>query len=90
MGFWDDVNESLAAAGQAKTADELIAALNKWHEPSSGDAFFGGSGGDNQLCEALDSAHWKIHWIEGDYHWEAVSNVDGSHIEYVEGDVYKR
>lgn len=90
MGFWEDVDQALAAARDAKTADELIAGLNTWHEPSCADAFFGGSGGDNQLHEALDRAHWRIHYIDGHIHWRAVSTVDGSSIEYVEGDIYKR
>ncbi|MFA5709306.1 hypothetical protein [Mycolicibacterium sp.] len=90
MGFWADVERALAGAQSAKTADELIAALNLWHAPSSGDAFFAGSGGDDQLYHALDTAYWKRHSIDADIHWQAVSLVDGSTIEYVEGDVYKR
>lgn len=90
MSFWDDVNRALAGAGAAKTADELIAALNLWHPPSSGDAFFAGSGGDDQLIDALDRKYWKPHHIVADYHWRASSTVDGSGIEYVEGDVYRR
>ncbi len=90
MDFWDQVDAALAGAQAAKTADELIAALNEQHPPSSGDAFFAGSGGDNQLINALDRAYWKVHSVEAGYHWQAVSTVDGSHIEYVEGDVYRR
>lgn len=90
MGFWDQVDAALAGARTAKTADELIAALNEHHPPSSGAAFFAGSGGDHQLIGALDRTYWKVHSVEADYHWQAVSNVDGSHIEYVEGDVYRR
>ena len=40
-----------------------------------------------QLIDVLDSNFWRITVIEGDYHWEAVSLVDDSQIEYVEGDV---
>lgn len=94
MGFWDDVNHALAEARQANTADELIAALNRWDtsdrlKGGGEDAFFAGSGGDDQLVESLNR-HWKVHYIEGDYHWQALSQVDGSAIEYIEGDVYKR
>jgi hypothetical protein len=91
VGFWDDVRAALNEARGAKTADELIAALNRWHSPSSGDAFFAGSGGDDSSIEALRAGgHWKLHAIEADYHWQALSLADGSSIEYVEGDVYKR
>lgn len=90
VGFWDQVDAALAGARTAKTADELIAALNAQHAPSSGDAFFAGSGGDNQLISALNREHWEVRSVEADYHWQAVSKVDGSHIEYVEGDVYRR
>ena len=90
MGFWEQVEKALADARGARTADELIEALNRWHEPSSGDAFFAGSGGDDQLVEALARGVWRVSYIESDYHWTAVSGVDGSSIEYVEGDVYKR
>ncbi|AGB27063.1 hypothetical protein Mycsm_06962 (plasmid) [Mycobacterium sp. JS623] len=90
MGFWERVDKALSDARVARTADELIVALNRWHETSSGDAFFAGSGGDNQLVEALDRSIWRVSHIESDYHWTAVSGVDGSSIEYVEGDVYKR
>ncbi|MEB3023365.1 MULTISPECIES: Clp protease/crotonase-like domain-containing protein [Mycolicibacter] len=93
MGFWEEIKQVLAEAAQAKTADELIAAVRKGpnQDSGSGDAFFAGSGGDDQLVEALyDAGPWSITWREGDYHWRATSSVDGSVIEYIEGDVYRR
>lgn len=90
MGFWENVDAALVGARRSRTADELIAALNEQHPPSSGAAFFAGSGGDHQLIGALDRTYWKVHSVEADYHWQAVSKVDGSQIEYVEGDVYRR
>jgi hypothetical protein len=90
VGFWEDVDRALAGAWVTTTADELIDALNLlWHPPSSGDAFYAGSGGDDELIDALDSAYWRLHDIEADYHWQATSKVDGSRIEYSEGDVSK-
>lgn len=89
MGFWENVDAALVGAQRSKTADELIAALNEQHPPSSGAAFFAGSGGDHQLIGALDRTYWKVHSVEADYHWKAVSKIDGSQIEYVEGDVYR-
>lgn len=91
--FWADVRTALDAAVKARTADELIAAvkLGPDQDAGAGDAFFGGSGGDNQLCEALEEGyHWDIRYIESDYHWEATAKSDGSVIEYIEGDVYRR
>lgn len=90
--FWNEISGVLGAAKEARTADELIAAVGTGpHQDSgSGDAFFAGSGGDNQLIEALDRAHWKMHRVEGDYHWQALSKVDGTVVEYIEGDLYRR
>jgi len=85
--FWDEVTAALGEAEKARTAAEMIEALNRHYPPSCGDAFFAGSGGDVQLIDVLDSNFWRITVIEGDYHWEAVSLVDDSQIEYVEGDV---
>ncbi len=93
MGFWDEIKQVLAVAAQAKTADELIAAVRTGPDQSagSGDAFFAGSGGDDQLIGAVRaSGHWAIDRIEYDYWWKAVSKVDGSAIEYIEGDLYRR
>lgn len=86
-GFWGEVDQSLEAAGRTTTATELIDVMKSAFGVSSGDAFFGGSGGDTQLCEPLmDSPHWRVEFIEGDYHWTATAS-DGSRIEYTEGDL---
>ncbi|BBY53981.1 hypothetical protein H7J07_04935 [Mycobacterium koreense] len=93
QGFWDSIAAVLAAAGKARTADELITAVSRGPDQSagSGEAFFAGSGGDDQLVEALDdSGHWHIDWIEGDYWWKATAKSDGSVVEYIEGDLYRR
>lgn len=91
-GFWDEIRRVLGAVKNACTADELIAAVatGPRQDSGSGDALFAGSGGDDQLVDALDRANWKVHRVEGDYHWQALSKVDGSMIEYIEGDVYRR
>jgi hypothetical protein len=60
----------------ATTADGLIDALNLLrHPPSSGDAFYAGSGGDDELINVLDHAHWRLHNIEDDQHWQATSTA---------------
>ena len=91
--FWVDVRTALDAAEKARTADELIAAvkLGPDQDAGSGDAFFAGSGGDDQLSSALENSdHWDVVPIEGDYRWVATSKVDGSVVEYIEGDLYRQ
>ncbi|WP_235678706.1 hypothetical protein [Mycolicibacterium aubagnense] len=81
----------LTAAGEAKTADELIAAVAAGPDQAagSGDAFFAGSGGDDQLFDALDRNAWEVFDVKARYWWKARSTRDNSVIEYVEGDVKK-
>lgn len=90
--FWTAIADVLSEARKARTADELIAAVKMGPSQDSGcaDAFFAGSGGDTGLVEALDRSGWAVKFIEGDHRWWARSFVDGSTIEYIEGDVYKR
>lgn len=92
MGFWDEIGRVLDDVKRARTADELIAAVGAGpgQDAGSGDAFFAGSGGDDQLIDALDRTHWKVNRVEGDYHWQALSKVNGTAIEYIEGDVCRR
>jgi hypothetical protein len=91
MGFWDEISAVLAEVGRAHTADELIAAVRKGPDQTTGagDAFFAGSGGDEQLIDALDGDQWTAH-MKSVYWWTATSKVDGSTVEYIEGDVYRR
>lgn len=88
--YWAAVDAALAAARQVRTVDELITALNKHHPPSVGDAFFAGSGGDEQLWDAImDNPHgWRVVWAEADYYWVA-RDPEGNLCTYVEGDVYR-
>jgi hypothetical protein len=82
----------LDAAARAKTADELIAVVATGPDQESGaeDAFFAGSGGDDQLFDVLDdSDFWTVFDVKDDYWWKARSTQDDSVIEYIEGDVKK-
>ncbi|KMV13965.1 hypothetical protein ACT17_32815 [Mycolicibacterium conceptionense] len=93
--YWEQVNASLDAAIEATTADDLIAAVKLGPNQGSGDAgaqaFFAGSGGDTMLADVLeDGGHWDVDYAEGDYHWKATSKADGSTVEYIEGDLYRR
>lgn len=89
--FWDAVTDSLQAATKACTADELIAAIQRGPDQGSGsgEAFFAGSGGDTQLHEVLDQS-WTVKWIEYPYHWTATAGLDGSIVEYTEGDLDRK
>jgi hypothetical protein len=84
--FWANVDAALDAVQKANTVDEVITILNKHFEPSSWEAFFGGSGGDRQLITALRAAGWKIVWAEADYYFVA-QDKNGQLLTYAEGDV---
>ena len=85
--FWVNSDAALDKCATAKTVDEIIHALNQHFEKSSGDAFFGGSGGDRQLLDVMDDAPgWAVFDIEADYHFKA-RDSSGAAFEYCEGDV---
>lgn len=88
--FWQEVDDYLVQASMMTTARDLIALTNTYWGPVSGDAFFPGSGGDNQLIDVLiESKHWTFEDIEADYYWTA-RGADGQILEYIEGDLYAR
>ena len=89
MGFWDVIAAEIAELRTAKTADQVIEIMNKFHEPSAGDAFFAGGGGDLSISEALTDAGWTYVWAEADYYYVLRSPDGKSMITYCEGDVYK-
>lgn len=84
--FWANVNDCVDAVEKADSVDEVITILNRHFDPSSGEAFFGGSGGDRQLYEALRTAGWTIVWAEADY-WFVARDRHGDLLTYTEGDV---
>ncbi|ORW08054.1 MULTISPECIES: hypothetical protein [Mycolicibacter] len=84
--FWANVDACLDAVEMASTVDEVMSILNHHFLPSSGEAFFGGSGGDRQLIHALREAGWRIVWAEADYYFVA-SDKNGDLLTYAEGDV---
>ncbi|MGP6175480.1 hypothetical protein [Corynebacterium sp. A21] len=49
-------------------------------------AFFPGSGGDEQLIEALSDAKWTVTHIDGDLHYIATA-PNGTQLAYIEGDI---
>ncbi|MCV6988679.1 hypothetical protein H7I87_00400 [Mycobacterium timonense] len=86
--FWANVDECVDAITTARTVEEVISILNRHFEPSSGAAFFGGSGGDRQLMSALREAGWAIVWAEAVYYFVA-KDPAGDLLTYIEGDVYR-
>ena len=88
-GFWEHIDRQLDRIElQRPNTVEAVAAL--LDPPSSGLAFFAGSGGSRQLCESLAVAGWRVDYIESDYHWTARHPVTLQSLEYVEGDIYER
>jgi hypothetical protein len=90
--FWANVDAALDRCAQADTVEDVITILNEHFEPSSGEAFFAGSGGDNQL---LDKLHWyrpvrtwKIVRYDAPYYW-CLADPNGDLLTYIEGDVYR-
>lgn len=97
-GFWQEIDAQLERISSASSADEVIDILNDsdaspevaadFSALGAGDAFFAGSGGDNQLSSALREAGWQYVWRESSFYY-VVQAPDGSMLTYIEGDVYK-
>lgn len=86
--FWRNVDNCLDKVEKAVTVDGVMRILNHHFEPSSAEAFIGGSGGDRQVIDALRNAGWSFVWIEADYYF-AARDKHGDILTYVEGDVYR-
>ncbi len=94
-GFWDEIKAQVDRISKAKSVTEVLNILNDptytesaAYASGSGDAFFGGSGGDDNLFEALSDAGWKVTSLESDYYFVAVA-PNGEVLTYIEGDVYR-
>lgn len=90
--FWEQIDAQVAELRQARTVDRVMEILGA--RPDAGEAFFAGSGGDDQLTEILAyAAGWRISWWEAVYYacLEAPEpSADGSmHLTYIEGDVIR-
>lgn len=88
--FWQNVDDSLDTLEQEKpdTAAGVVALLNEYSEPSAGDAFFPGSGGDRDLIGSLLVAGWEVVWEEASYFYVARHESTEELLTYIEGDVY--
>lgn len=71
--FWANVDAALDRCAQATTVAEVVEILNEHFQPSSGVAFFAGSGGDRQLLDALhwdnDTSPWRVVRYDATYYW---------------------
>lgn len=87
--FWAYVEDQIRRLCKATTADEVLAICPRTsNADGAADGFFGGSGGDEQVCYALDTAGWNYVWIEAEYFW-CMQAPNGDLITYVEGDLYR-
>jgi len=88
--FWANVEAALQRCAEATTVAEVVEILNEHFEPSSGVAFFGGSGGDNQLLDALhwdnDASPWRLVRYDATYYW-CIEDPNGDQLTYIEGDI---
>lgn len=90
--FWKAVEAQLKELESAKTAADVVRILSRernpyGHETIAADGFFAGGGGDDSVEAALDEAGWVHVWREAEYYW-CMRAPDGSHVTYVEGDIY--
>lgn len=88
--FWAVIADQLTSirTNQPTTVAEIVEILGGSAAASAGDAFFAGSGGDDQLSDALSDAGWKLRGIEFPYYYTATHPTTGQTLTYIEGDVY--
>lgn len=85
--FWQHIADQREKLNTAKTVEEVIAILDP---PSSGDAFFAGSGDGDSIAYNLEAAGWRWVWADADYYWVMREPSPGRGLlTYVEGDVYR-
>lgn len=88
--FWVNVDAQLDHIEESRpsTAQQVIDVMNLYERPSSGQAFFAGSGGDRTLLGSLSKAGWFVYKIEAIYYWVAQHPDTKDLVTYIEGDVY--
>lgn len=95
MDFWNSINKALDAIREDKPAtfNDVRDILHTYGDPDHvgrfGDdaAFFGGSGGDRTLLEALRKAGWHVVWSESSYYYAVFHQDSNELLSYIEGDV---
>jgi hypothetical protein len=98
--FWSAVRTQLDELTRATTADDVLRILSPERNPyrledpnwdgmdGGAQGFFAGSGGDNSVDDALETAGWGYVWARAAYWW-VMKAPDGSFITYCEGDIYR-
>ncbi|MGV9693421.1 hypothetical protein ACWDUX_30435 [Streptomyces sp. NPDC003444] len=94
--FWTAIRAQLKELERAESADDVLRILAHENNPDQAyprpnrpdEGFFGGSGGEDTVREALEEAGWKVLWSRAPY-WYAITAPDGSEITYIEGDIYR-
>lgn len=84
--FWAAIAAQLEELRTAQTADDVVRILAS--PGCVGDGFFGGSGGDDSVEDALSAAGWHHTWRNAHYYW-VMRAPNGDKITYVEGDIFK-
>lgn len=94
-GFWATIAQQVEELRTARSADDVVRILSDernplgpGHKDGAADGFFAGGGGDDTVWNALTDARWSVVWAEADYYF-LVRAPDGSHITYIEGDIYR-
>lgn len=90
-GYWAMYDATLARIRDEKpdTFEALKAILDRFHPPSSADAFFP-DGADDTLAGALRSAGWTLKFFGADFVYKAKHPETGDRLHYIEGDIYNR
>lgn len=86
--YWESIDQQLTECRKATTVDQVMAACPAEPGTSVGEGWFGGSGGDEQLSDALmhHAGAWKFVRYEADYYWVA-RDCNGDLLSYTEGDL---
>ncbi|WP_030895449.1 hypothetical protein [Streptomyces sp. NRRL F-5053] len=84
--FWAAIEEQIRELRSAQTADDVLRILDNGQGPDRG--FFGGSGGDESVADALYAAGWELAWAESSIYY-TMRAPDGSMITYIEGDIQR-
>ncbi|MFF8618614.1 hypothetical protein [Streptomyces sp. NPDC015350] len=84
--FWAVIAEQLQELRTAKNANDVLRILAS--EGTVAPGFFGGSGGDETVRDALCTAGWELVWEQFSFCY-TMRAPDGSMITYIEGDVYR-
>lgn len=98
--FWSAIRAQIAELRTAKTADDVIRTLSPERNPyriddpnwdgmdGGAQGFFAGSGGNDDVWDALDDAGWVQVWAASALYY-VMRAPDGSMVTYIEGDVYR-